>query len=483
VRLIPFLLSSALLATLPAASIPAGAHEGAPYATAPLPNRLALEVVRAAADSLVARHRAMPRGGWAWRSSIQAPHYHTDRDVGAASVGQGLLAAYAVTGDARYRRAASAAGDFLLGVAEPALGGLRWPDWADPNGRRSETHFTSFDDGAAGISDYLWRLFEVTHDRRFRAGALGGMRWLVAQAEGLSCPETSCSWRWTDDPSWRVAYNGVGMGQAGIVLALDAFAERTGNPKFRAYARAGAARLRLLTRNGTRPLPRGSEDATLETGFLSGSAGAAFMFLERYAQDRDARDVAAARRLLRWVSDQAVAEPSGGLRWPVAADDASSASGFELGAAGIAWVNLRAALVTGDTRYREIARRAAAWLRRVRLDGGAWGELPSEASSPVHVGLDSGVAGIGWVLEDLARAGVDTVANRRAAQSALAWLSAAAARDRHGAFWYENRTDGHQRLRAEPSWHWGSAGIAAFAAQLARWSGTGPGGQHTPWAS
>ena len=202
---------------------------------------LALKVTRMAADSLVARHRDMPEGGWAWRSSIQAPHHQTDRDVGAASVGEGLLAAYAVTHDARYRRAAVSAGDFLLGVAEPAAGGLRWPDWADPGGERSATHFTSFDDGAAGISDYLWRLFRATRERRFRDGALAGMRWLVAQAEGASCPQTSCTWRWTDDPSWRVGYNGVGMGQAGIVLALDAFADRTGDPTFRAYARAGAA--------------------------------------------------------------------------------------------------------------------------------------------------------------------------------------------------------------------------------------------------
>ena len=121
-----------------------------------------------------------------------------------------------------------AAGDFLLGVAEPAAGGLRWPDWADPDGRRSTTHFTSFDDGAAGISDYLWRLFAVTHEPRFRDAALAGMRWVVAQARGPSCPETACSWRWTDDPDWLVAYNGVGMGQAGVVLALDAFADRTG---------------------------------------------------------------------------------------------------------------------------------------------------------------------------------------------------------------------------------------------------------------
>ena len=159
-----------------------------------VPDSPALKVVRVAADSLLARHRAMPGGGWAWRSSIQAPHYQTDRDVGAASIGEGLLAAYAVTGDARYRHAALAAGDFLLSVAEPATGGLRWPDWADPDGSRSTTHFTSFDDGAAGISDFLWQLYRVSGADRFQAGALGGMRWLISRAQGETCPEIACSW-------------------------------------------------------------------------------------------------------------------------------------------------------------------------------------------------------------------------------------------------------------------------------------------------
>jgi Lanthionine synthetase C-like protein len=457
-----------LLAVSAASTAPAAAATG---------DRLALKVVRRAADSLVSRHRAMPRGGWAWRSAIQAPHYQTDRDVGAASIGEGLLAAYAITRDRRYRRAAVAAGDFLLGVAEPAAGGLRWPDWADPNGRRSTTHFTSFDDGAAGISDFLWRLYEVTHNRRFRVGALAGMRWLVAQATGPSCPEFACSWRWTDDPDWRVAYNGVGMGQAGVVLVLDAFADRTGSQTFRAYARAGAARLRQLTEDGARPLPRGSESLTHETGFLSGSAGAAYVFLERYRRDRDPADLATATRLLRWVNDQAVAHPSGGLRWPVADDDPSSAPGFELGAAGIAWVNLRAARVTGNPEYREVARRAGTWLRHVPLSGGRWYELAGDTTTPIHVGLDSGAAGIGWVLEDLARAGLDTVANRRASRAALRGIRREAVRDRLGWFWHEHRSGTRRRLAAEPSWHWGSAGIAAFAARVAGWTGRGPGGQ------
>src|SRR4051794_15228591 len=108
-------------------------------------HRLAVKVARMAADSLVARHRAMPEGGWAWRSSIQAPHYQTDRDVGAASIGQGLLAAYAVTGDARYRRAPLAAGDYLLGVAQPAARGPRRAHRGGPPGGGAATRYTSFD--------------------------------------------------------------------------------------------------------------------------------------------------------------------------------------------------------------------------------------------------------------------------------------------------------------------------------------------------
>jgi len=438
-----------------------------------------LVVVRRAADSLLARSEAMPTGGRAWRSAIQAPHVQTDRDVGAASVGEGLLAAYAVTHDARYLSGAEAAGDFLLGVAEHDSGGLRWPDWADPDGQRSATHYTSFDDGAAGISDYLLGLSKVTGERRFRTAALAGMRWLVAQATGPSCPQSACSWRWTDDPSDSVAYNGVGMGQAGIVLALDTFADATGDRTWRTYARAGAARLRALTGNGRRPLPQGSEHPDVhETGFLNGSAGAAFVFLERYAHDHARVDLDTARRLLGWVNDQAETD-AGGLRWPIAADE-SVASGFELGAAGIAWVNLQAARASGERSYREVARRAGAWLRGSATAAGAWHEVPADGTTPVHVGIDSGAAGIGWVLQDLADAGLDPAANRAAARSALAVLSTGAAHDRLGTLWYENHTGGKPLLAAEPSWHWGSAGIAAFAARLAGWSGRGPGGQAVP---
>ena len=429
-----------------------------------------------AADSLVARRRAMPtaagRGGPRSRRRTSTP-------TGTSEQRRSARASWPRTRSRATPATCAphvAAGDFLLGVAEPAAGGLRWPDWADPDGRRSETHFTSFDDGAAGISDFLWTLYEATREPRFRAGALAGMRWLVARAEGRSCPAIACSWSWTDDPSWSVAYYGVGMGQAGIVLALDAFADRTGDPTFRNYARAGAARLR--TSDGERHAPaaaRIGRAQTHETGFLSGSAGAAYMFLERYRRDRDPADLATARRLL------ALGERSGhgGLRGRLSAGRSPTTRRLER-------VRLRArrrgnrlgqpAGRPRDRRRRRTATSragAGAWLRHVGTAGGAWAELPGErppTCTSVSTAVRRGSAGCSRTSPARASTGLRT-GRPRARRSP--GLRAEARRDRLGAFWYANRTGARPRLRAEPSWHWGSAGIAAFAARLAGWSGPG----------
>jgi hypothetical protein len=199
------------------------------------------------------------------------------------------------------------------------------------------------------------------------------------------------------------------------------------------------------------------------------------MLLERHRRDRNPADLATARALLRWVNGRAVVDAAG-ARWPINATNAWTTPGFELGAAGIAWVNLQAFRATGDRAYRDTARDAGRWLRSVAA-GGAWAEDPDDPSSHVEVGLDSGAAGIGWVLRDLADAGVDPAANRATASAALDGLRRAATRDRLGTFWYARRTGSQRQLKAEPSWHWGTAGIAAFAARLAGWSERAPGGQ------
>ena len=433
-------MRAVILMSLCAVAAAAAASVSAPAAvqlTRAAADRPAVEVVRMAADSLVARSRVMPDGGSAWRSSVQAPHHHTDRDVGAASVGAGLLAAYAVTHDRDYLLAARAAGDFLLGVAEPAAGGLRWPDWADPDGRNSDTHFTSFDDGAAGISDYLWTLYTVTHESRFRGAALSGMRWLVAQAKGRSCPATACSWRWTDDPAWRVEHYGVGMGQAGIVLALDTFADRTNDSTFRAYARAGAAQLRALTANGTRPLPRSSDaSAAHETGFLSGSSGAAYMFLERYRRDRDPVDLATARRLLAWVDDQAVVDRrvrkagrSPERRAP-GRPRASSSESPELHGSTCRPPAPPATPPIAGMRAGPEARCGAS--PSATGPGKSCPAIPALRSTWDWTAAAPGSAGCSRTWPS----GIDTTANRAAARTALDGLRSDARHDSLGAFWY-----------------------------------------------
>ena len=70
-----------------------------------------------AGNGLVSAAVPMETGGSAWRSAIQAPHFQTDRDVGAAGVANGLLALADVTDDRQerdtYLAAARQAADFL----------------------------------------------------------------------------------------------------------------------------------------------------------------------------------------------------------------------------------------------------------------------------------------------------------------------------------------------------------------------------------
>ena len=430
-----------------------------------------------AGATLLDRHVAR-RGGWAWPSAIQAPHLHTDRDVGAAGVAMALIALHETTDDGAYLRAARRAGDFLLAAAQRAGGGLRWPDYDDP-GRVSDTRFTSFDDGAAGIADLLWQLGERTHDVRYTRAALAGMAWLRAQARGAAgrpCPEL-CRWRYYDDAESDYR-TGMGEGIAGIAYAFDAFAQRTRDPTYERYATGAAAYLEHeMTPAGAIPeVPGGTG---YDTGFLSGDAGQAFLFLTLYAHTRDERWLHDAQRALGWVRAQAIAT-RGGLAWPIEvdpgdADDPSRATGIEEGAAGIGWVELQAYAVTRDSAHLRTARRAARWLRRVALrehGGLAWPEDAGQAI--VHTGLDNGAAGIGWYLDDVARV-THSHADAVAARSAARWLRAVARRDRRGAYWYEYRDRRGWHVRADPSWHWGSAGIAAFLARLRGWPVDMPG--------
>ena len=418
----------------------------------------------------------MPAGGWAWRSAIQAPHYQTDRDVGAASVGEGLLAAYAVTRDARYLRAAEAAGDFLLGVAEPDAGGLRWPDWADPDGRvrpRTSRASTTARPGSATTSGSL---SSVTHSRAF------------APLRSVECAGSSRRRR--DGPARRPRAPGAGRTTrpGASPTTASAWARRgscsrsTRSPtppataRCRTYARAGAARLRALTANGTARCRRSDgRDARDRLPERLGRRGVhvprALRARSRSGRSRDGT------RLLGWVNDQAVARRRGGrqlaarrtTRRPAARASSSappaspgSTCGPPRRPATAPTARSRAGPASGcaaSPPRRRVGRAA----RRPRHSGsrrarqrrggdrlGPRGPRPRRLDPACRIGPPRGRR-----LPDCTRG------RARRARDALVrepdWRA--------------------PRLPAEPSWHWGSAGIAAFAARLAGWSGQAPGGQ------
>jgi uncharacterized protein YyaL (SSP411 family) len=422
-------------------------------------------------------------GGRAWRSAIQAPHFQTDRDVGAAGVASGLLALADVTKDAAerdaYVDAARQAADFLVAGQEGAPG--RWPDYRDPD-ETAVMAYTSFDDGAAGIADLLWTIWERTGDERYRTAALAGIDWVMSRAEGVDdvdCPEM-CRWAWSDHgaPSYR---NGMGEGQAGIVYALSVFAERTGDQRYAEHARGGAAYLEsVLDDDGG--LPESDTEEQRNTGYLSGAAGAAYAFLRMYVSTGDPHWLDVARRPLAFLDDTA-SEAGDGRTWPIMVDgdgnatDPNRATGMEEGAAGIGWVYLQAHAITGEAQFLDRAEAAGRWLTSVALseDGGrAWAEY--EGSDRVHTGLNSGVAGTGWFLHDLGLATGDD-GFTRAAQDARGWLLAVATEAEPGMTWHATRVGGEWTLPDEPSWHWGTAGVLAFLARLDGWPVDSPGMQ------
>lgn len=473
---------------LPFYPVGAASAAGAPVEPPASPSIPQVSLAGIGAD-LVSRASTQTVGGKAWASSIQAPNRQTDRDVGAAGIAMGLFALADVTADATekqsYVDAAKAACDWLV-ATRTATG---WPDYHNGASDISTTRFTSFDDGIPGIADALWLAWERTGVTAYQTAALAGMDRLVAIAETPATGQKRWNW-WNTTPA-DYQY-GMGQGIPGIVYALRTFADRTGSSTYATQANEGAAFIQsLIAADGG--IPEAGTEPVRNTGFLSGAAGIAFMFLRMYQSTGVANWLTQARRVMAFLESTAISTNSGtGLKWPISilsrsltADDDGNATGMEEGAAGIGWVYLNMWQVTGEVAWLTQARKAGVWLLSVaatEAGGKAWADqLAGDTSTTFHLSVNAGTAGVGWFLYDL---GLATGEQQfyDAAAAARTW---ALAQDTNNS-WPTTRVAGTWQMPNEPSWHWGTAGVFGFLARLNGWPVDSPGmepsitGPHRP---
>lgn len=481
-----FLRISAIALTLAAVGAGAIVTERALHPSSP--ETQTESFIQSSGDSLIAMHEVdAASGGWKFKSAIQSPHYQTDRDVGAASVGMGFLAlANEYPDQSKWLDAATKTADWLTAVSQDdGNGGRYWSDYVD-NGTVSSDAYTSFDDGAIGIGDFYWQLYEKSHNPAHKQMALASVTWTLAQAETVgSGTNVMYRWKWDAKDSSSDRYMGMGMGQAGIIDSLADFYARIQDSDPTTAARIksyidGGARYMQSTINAQesattdRSVPEtdnlsGDGGTALNSGYLSGAAGTAYMYLKLYRTFGDQQYLNNAKSLFDWLDTTTNdggprVSSNSGTTWKITVDsqggdDNRYATGFEEGNAGIGWTYLQAYTVTGDKEYLASAKSAADWLINVAHKDGtslSWAEDENSTTKIYHANLNNGAAGIGSFLHDVAVATGESKYDT-AARGALNWLTSTAKTDTNGVYWNDN--DGENDYSKDPSWHWGTAGI------------------------
>jgi hypothetical protein len=437
-------------------------------------------------QSLVDHHEDS-HGGWRFKSAIQAPHYQTDRDVGAASVGEGFLVLSKIDD-------AKKTANWLMAVSsQDGEGGRYWPDYVDDH-ETSSDFYTSFDDGMIGIGDFFWQLYEKTNDPQYTKIYIETINWTLSQAEPYQKDRLrGYRWKWDVSDTNSPYYMGMGEGAAGITYALADCYQRLQHSDTNLAGRCKdyvngslnyieSVRQELARNIGSSmAIPEtgviGSDGGTeLDSGYLSGVAGDAFMYMHLYKVFDNKEYLNQATGLLDYLSDDQhgslVKVGDNSVTWklaldPQAGDNNHYATGFEEGNAGIGWVFLQAYRLSGNKAYLRTADQAGNWLIDVAVNGSdgslSWHEDEHPVNPLIHANLNNGAAGIVQFLWDL---GVANGNNKYkdAARRGLKGLMISAKFKGSNIYWQDN--GGDDPYSNDPSWHWGLAGIAGTAQRV-----------------
>jgi hypothetical protein len=396
--------------------------------------------------------------------------------------------------DSRWINAAEQTANWLVAVSgQDGRGGRYWHDYIDDQEASADT-YTSFDDGTIGISDFFWQLYEKTGDPKHKQVAIEGLQWTLSQAESYSQDGLNgYRWKWNAADSNSPYYMGMGEGAAGITYALATFSQRLQHidpalsARCKSYMEGSLNYIESVRRGlkqniGISPtIPETGTighdgDTTLDSGYLSGAAGDAFMYLNLYKIFGDKKYLDQATELLGWLNDAKegpMVKLSDSLAtWklqldPQGGNDNRYATGVEEGSAGIGWTFLQAYGVTGDKKLLQTAQAAGNWLVHVAIkspDGSlSWHEDENPVNPLIHANLNNGAAGIGLFLQDLYLATGDSKYHT-SANGARLWLAQNKKYRGKDIYWQDN--GGDTVYSNDPSWHWGIAGIIEFAQRM-----------------
>jgi rhamnogalacturonyl hydrolase YesR len=239
-----------------------------------------------------------------------------------------------------YAHGAAGIGDFLARLfdatrdplyLEYARGAATWlfsHMWEPEPGRycwprltADTTPNTTWCDGSAGIIQFLLKLYDSTNDSTYLDYAIGGTDWLTAQA--VSAGEGT--YKWSQGPGSQAYSFAYCHGTPGVVHVLYEMHRRTGNSQYLEYARGGAGWIRQEAEETTAHIfswPQ-YQGYSHDTGLLTGTAGVGNSFALYYSFDADTGCLEYARGAAAWLISEAEYDSFEQTMWFNYADDYS----------------------------------------------------------------------------------------------------------------------------------------------------------------
>lgn len=333
-------------------------------------------------------------GGYKWPDQEGSYNYGTGLYTGAAGTGNAFVNLYKVFDDTLCYDYAVGAANWLLSVAVfESADRCKWPSY-----QYSASYVTEIIYGAAGVGDFLLRMYDLTNNQEYLNYAKYAGNWLASQAIAIDS-----GYKWTVSNDYLHIYPGFSHGAAGIGYFFAELFDKTGDSLYLDYA-MGAAHwlmdIAVLEGGGCKWWRREDQMSTFMTGWCHGPAGTCQLFTKLYQITSEDVYLTYATMGAAWLMDLVV--PSGGgYKWP----HTQGYSAYDVtvchGAAGIGDFFLKMFDLTNDRLYLDYAEGAALWLKSV-ADSSAGG-YRWNSFGHYYTGFSCGTAGVGLFLLDMSQ--------------------------------------------------------------------------------